>query len=139
MWSLLDKYLFATAYKDTKKIIHFQIISVVSSFNDVVLPFIAVKRRISADDSGMDADKNGFMIRWKEVHFCFNSITTPLSSSPNVDATSFNLTSSKAMSNSSVCDLNYASIILFVGKFDHLYQFFNLFFRKLFLADEELQ
>jgi len=65
---LLDKYLFATAYKDTKKSIHFQIISVVSSFNDIVLPFIAVKRRINADDLGIDADKNGFLIRWKEVY-----------------------------------------------------------------------
>jgi len=64
---LLDKYLFATAYKDTKKSIHFQIISVVSSFNDIVLPFIAVERRNNSDDSGMDADKNGFLIRWKEV------------------------------------------------------------------------
>jgi len=60
---LLDEYLFATAYKDTKKSIHFQIISVVSSFNDVVLLFIAVERQISADDLGMDADKNGFLIR----------------------------------------------------------------------------
>ena len=42
---------------------HFQIISVVSSFNDVVLPFIAVERRNNADDSGMDADKNDFLIR----------------------------------------------------------------------------
>ena len=55
--------LFAIAYKDTKKSIHFQIISVVSSFNDVVFPFITIERRISADDSGMDADKNGFLIR----------------------------------------------------------------------------
>ena len=68
MWSLLDKYLFATAYKDTKKSIHFQIISVVSSFNNAVLRFIAVERRINADDLGMDADKNGFLIRWKEVY-----------------------------------------------------------------------
>ena len=76
MWSLLDKYLFATAYKDTKKSIYFQIINVVSSFNDVVLPFIAVERRINADDLGIDADKNGFLIRWKEVYFCFNNTTT---------------------------------------------------------------
>jgi len=60
---LLDEYLFATAYKDTKKSIHFQIISVISSFNDVVLPFIAVERQNNADDSGMDADKNDFLIR----------------------------------------------------------------------------
>ena len=32
-------------------------------FNDIVLPFIAVERRNNADDSGMDADKNGFLIR----------------------------------------------------------------------------
>ena len=32
-------------------------------FNDIVLLFIAVERRINADDSGMDADKNGFLIR----------------------------------------------------------------------------
>ena len=56
MWSLLDKYLFATAYKDTKKSIYFQIISVVSLFNDVVLPFIAVERQNNADDLGIDAD-----------------------------------------------------------------------------------
>jgi len=55
--------LFFSAYKDTKKSIHFQIISVVSSFNYVVLLFIAVERRSNADDSGMDADKNGFLIR----------------------------------------------------------------------------
>jgi len=60
---LLDKYLFATSYKDTKESIHFQIVSVVSSFNDIVLPFIAVERRSNADDSRMDADKNDFLIR----------------------------------------------------------------------------
>ena len=40
-----------------KKSIHIQIISVISSFNDIVLPFIAVERRINADDLGIDADK----------------------------------------------------------------------------------
>ena len=76
MWSLLDEYLFATAYKDTKKSIHFQIISAVSSFSYVVYLFIAVERRNNSDDSGMDADKNGFLIRWKEVYFRFNNTTT---------------------------------------------------------------
>ena len=50
---LLDEYLFATSYKDTKESIHFQIISVVSLLND--------------DDSGMDADDNGFLTRRKEI------------------------------------------------------------------------
>ena len=36
-------------------------------FNDIVLPFIAVERRINADDLGIDADKNGFLTRRKEV------------------------------------------------------------------------
>ena len=49
--------------KIQKKSIHFQIISVVSSFNYVVLLFIAVERRSNTDDLGMDADKNGFLIR----------------------------------------------------------------------------
>ncbi|MBQ2857479.1 MAG: hypothetical protein IJE78_10255 [Bacteroidaceae bacterium] len=49
----MDEYLFATSYKDTKESIHFQIVSVVSLLND--------------DDSGMDADDNGFLTRRKEV------------------------------------------------------------------------
>ena len=49
---LLDEYLFATS-KDTKESIHFQIVSVVSLLND--------------DDSGMDADDNGFLTRRKEI------------------------------------------------------------------------
>ena len=36
-------------------------------FNDVVLPFIAVERQNHADDLEMDADKNGFLTRRKEV------------------------------------------------------------------------
>ena len=50
---LLDEYLFTTSYKDTKESIHFQIVSVVSLLND--------------DDSGMDADDNGFLTRRKEI------------------------------------------------------------------------
>ena len=57
MWSLLDKYLFSSAYKDTKKSIHIQIISVVSLISDVISWIIIVVSRIHADDLGMDADK----------------------------------------------------------------------------------
>ena len=75
MWSLLDKYLFATAYKDTKKSIHFQIISVVSSINGVISWISIVVSWIHTDDLGMDADKNGFLTRWKEVYFCLNNVS----------------------------------------------------------------
>ena len=54
---------FFTRHKDTKKSIHIQIISVVSSFNGVISRIIIVVLRNHTDNLGMDADKNDFLIR----------------------------------------------------------------------------
>ena len=96
--------LFFSTYKDTKKSIHFQINGVISWINDVISQINTVVLRNYTDDLRIDAEKYEFVIGYKKVYFCFNSMITPLSSSPNVEAISFsfpfNLPSSNAVNNS---------------------------------------
>ena len=67
MLNVLSGYLFFSVRKDTKKSMHFQIISVVLRNNGAVLRIISVISQNHTDDWRMDEGKNGFSSKDERV------------------------------------------------------------------------